>query len=56
MDRFADPPLMFKLPPVPGELENLICSNPKVGLVIATPTVENPELDLSCQYFNTPVI
>ena len=54
--KFADPPEIVRLPPVVGVLVNSIWSNPYTGFVIATPTVENPELDRSCQYFNTPVI
>ena len=44
------------LPPLPGVAVNWFRLNPYFGLVSAVPTVANPDTDLSCQYFNTPVV
>jgi hypothetical protein len=49
------PPTIVILPPVVVLLVNLFILNPYVGSGFNEPLVLKPAVDLSCQYFRTPV-
>ena len=53
----ADPPTMFKLPPVfeSAFALNGILTNPYLGAAFKVPSELNPAFVLSCQYLRTPV-